>query len=591
MSQFRQLALNHSISCFFNSLFREFHDFRFVTTMNLIPGTAESISLRISEKNTLLIPLKRKSILGRHQYLNQFYILRDDNLVSLGFIDVVDVMIGFLSEIWGEDASKKEVFLRRVQNSLHNMEMSLETRAQDIKKLYSGSVTFQEAEQGLLIGHNFHPYPKMREGFDSADFATYSPEMGGRFPLYWFFVKPEILHNQTATQFKTTDWTTKLYVTERGSCEIPEGYIPFPVHPWQREHLLKNKSIKHHLQNKAIIDAGPTELPWRPTSSLRSLYAPHSPYMLKFSLTLKLTNSVRHLTDVEVVRGLQVYDVFATAKGTEFKNRHPDFEVIFEPAFAALKDENGKTINESIVVCRENPFQDDLSLQENVVLATLAQDNPLGGETLIYQHISAKAQKTGQSIAEVSREWFQRYLDIAVKPFITAQAEYGILLGAHQQNMILRLQDHMPVKSYFRDCQGTGYSERGFELYHGKVASLVKENGNVLDEKGNILFGYYLIVNSTFNVISAIASGGKGHGVGEETLLKDLRGFLESLLSSELPDSSFLYYLLARSEIYQKGNFICSLQNLNENTAANPLAIYNLIKNPLYISSDLGTRI
>lgn len=585
MPSFKELAVTHSISCFFNALFREFHDFDFISTEKIIPGSDQSISVSVSEKNTLLIPLKKKSSLGRHQYQDRFYILRDGNLTSLNFMDAVDLMAGFLSQVWGEDPSKKEIFLRRVQNSLHNMELSLKARAEDMAKLYNQPTNFQDAEQGLMIGHNFHPYPKTREGFDDADFAIYSPEMGGKFALHWFFVKPEVLHNQTAAQFKTKDWTSKLYVTERTGKTIPEGYIPFPVHPWQRTHLLKNKTIKQYLSEQKIIDAGATSLMWYPTSSLRSIYASHSPYMLKFSLTLKLTNSIRHLTDVEVVRGLQVYDVFATSKAAEFKNRYPDFHVIFEPAFAAIKDENGKSIAESIVVCRENPFQDKEAHGENIVLSTLAQDNPLGGDTLIFKHVLEKSKASGKDLKAVSREWFKKYLDIAIKPFITAQSEYGILLGAHQQNMVLTIKDHMPMKAYFRDCQGTGYSEHGFELYRREVASLVKENGNILDEKGNILFGYYLLVNSTFNVISAIAHD---DGVTEEVLVDDLRTFLKSLLVPGLPDTSFLNYVLARPEIYQKGNFNCSLQNLNENTAANPLAIYNLIKNPLYIPAEIG---
>lgn len=581
MYNIQALALKHSVSCFFNSLFREFRGFEIVRTEALIPDSFESISVPVSEKNTLLIPLHKKSLLGRYEYQDRFYLQRDSALTSLQFFEAVDVMAGFLCELWEEDLSKKSIFLKRVQNSLHNIELSLQARGAEIEKLYSQTVSFKEAEQGLMIGHNFHPYPKMREGFDDQDFALYSPEMGGEFGLHWFFVKPEVLHNQTAAQFKDTSWTNKIYVTEKSSA-VPDGFVAFPVHPWQRQHLLKNKSIKQYLADGRILDGGAHSPLWYPTSSLRSIYAPHSPYMLKFSLTLRLTNSVRHLTDVEVVRGLQVYDVFATTKGQEFQKRFPEFAVIFEPAFAAIKDENGKILSESIVVCRENPFTEAAANDENIVLSTLAQDNPLGGDTLILKHVKAGAAQRAVDLTEASRQWFHQYLQTAVAPLVTAQAEYGILLGAHQQNMILSLKDHQPFKTYFRDCQGTGYSEHGYELFHREVQTLVRENGNILDEKGNILFAYYLLVNSTFNVISALADP---QGASEELLIQDLRNFLLAMKTPQVVDESFLNYVLTRPEIYQKGNFNCSLQNLNENTAANPLAIYNLIKNPLFQES------
>lgn len=568
MRDFSSLALQHTLSCFFNSLLREYQNFTFEDS---------SVVIKLSTEKDLLIPLRKKSLVGRHEYAGTFF-LRHQGVESqsINFNQALDLLLTHLCEYWKEDLSKKELFLQRLQNSLHNMQQSLHARESDLEKLYSENISFVDAEQGLMIGHNFHPYPKMREGFDDKDFEVYSPEMAGHFPLHWFFVRPEVLHLQTAQAFATQDWTTRLFKAESSNA-IPVGYIPFPVHPWQRQHLLKNKDIQKYLQEKQILEDKTSNQSWYPTSSLRSIYGPHSPYMLKFSLTLRLTNSVRHLTNVEVIRGLQVYDVLSTPTGKKFLKEHPQFEVIFEPAFAALKNSEGQIISESIVVCRENPFLGK-AIEQNVVVSTLAQDNPLGGDTLIWKHVQTHARKNGLSLSSASREWFKAYLHVALKPFIAAQAQYGILLGAHQQNMILQIEKGLPQKAYFRDCQGTGYSEHGYNLFHKDVASLTRDNGNILDNKGNILFAYYLLVNSTWNVLAALSHS---DGLSEKVLLQDLKAFLLEMKTPGLPDTSFLDYVLNEARIYQKGNFICSLQNLNENTTANPLAIYNLIDNPL----------
>lgn len=105
------------------------------------------------------------------------------------------------------------------------------------------------------------------------------------------------------------------------------------------------------------------------------------------------------------------------------------------------------------------------------------------------------------------------------------------------------------------------------------------ENGNILGEMGNILFAYYLIINSSFNVIAAIAQSGT---ISESDLLDEMKAFLQDFRSQQPLDSSFLDYVLNQELILQKGNFFCSLDNINENTTENPLALYNLIRNPLY---------
>ena len=46
---------------------------------------------------------------------------------------------------------------------------------------------------------------------------------------------------------------------------------------------------------------------------------------------------------------------------------------------------------------------------------------------------------------------------MALKPFLIAQADYGILVSAHQQNTVLALEGGYPAGMWFRDCQGTTF--------------------------------------------------------------------------------------------------------------------------------------
>ncbi len=576
------IAEKHSANCFLNSLFREWSDYFYDTE-------SSSFIIHLKNRDTLIIPLQYHSLIGRHEYTDIFFIkdLKTDSLREISFLEMVHILLGHLSEKYQTTPAQLNTFVERIENSVANISEALNIRSDELEKLYSElDFDFKQAEQSLIIGHTFHPHPKSRDEFSSEDYKTYAPETGGEFFMHWFLVRPEVLHQHVSKNFEDKKWTETIFINEFGAKSdviqfLNQGYIPFPVHPWQREVILKNSDVKTYIEENLIIDLGKSffEEKWTPTSSLRSIYRKTSPYMMKFSLSVRLTNSIRHLLPLEVVRGLQVMDVFSTQTGKEFLANFPDFNVVFEPAFISLVDKNKNIINETIVAMRLNPFIGE-SKSQQIVLATLTQDHPIVGMSLIGSMIKNLSGTSGESTERTGEIWFQRFLDTGIKPFLMAQANYGIYLGAHQQNLIIDIEQNMPVAAFFRDCQGTGYSQTGFEIFAKDVDLMTKDNGNVLDAKmGNYLFSYYLIINSTFNVIAAIA---KDAGLSEKVLMNILRENLLDWKKTGVRDTSCFDYLLNEKHLMQKGNFLCSFVNMNENTTENPLSIYNPIPNPIY---------
>ena len=156
------------------------------------------------------------------------------------------------------------------------------------------------------------------------------------------------------------------------------------------------------------------------------------------------------------------------------------------------------------VVFRENPFKSVEKSKGKAVLSSLTQENLGTSGNGILDLVSEFIGSVENT--ENLRSWFQAYCQNVLRPFLILQANYGVLLGAHQQNLVISLENGIPNGCYFRDCQGTGYSELGFKLYSQLIASIREENENVVSsEMGHALFGYYLIANSSFGVISALS--------------------------------------------------------------------------------------
>lgn len=588
-ASFEELALHHSVASFLNSLQRECDQIDFIDSPEMIrTRTGLTTCLRFSPRNgeCLLVPIETFSELGRHEYRARFFRETEMDLEEIPHDAFARALIFDLVTRNSLRHEQGEEFLRRYQDSIINIQTLLQLRAKDLKTLRLNEMSFLKAEQSLLLGHSFHPTPKSRSEFDADDFMSYSPETESSFAIHWFLVKPELCFQMKASSFKDDDFALSLfhdaYQERPASADVAlaKGFQPYPVHPWQKNHLLARVDIQRSIANGEIIDCGPSVNLWSPTSSLRSLYSTHSRYMLKFSMSVRLTNSVRHLQPNEVIRGLQLTDVLATETGLRFLNENPQLSILREPAFMALRSTEGDLLPESIVVWRENPFAEGSVHDSAIVLATLIQDDPYRGESRISECIRKLREEQNLSLRSACTLWFDQFLLNVVYPLMRARSDYGILLGAHQQNLVIRLRDFLPVGAWFRDCQGTGYSLQGLQLFQKEVGLLDERNGNVLDShRSDTLFVYYLFINSTFNVISALA---RTNPAVERELLALLRLRLQNWLDEKPNDPSCLELLLHSSSLLQKGNFFCSLTGLNENTTQNPLVIYRPMPNPIF---------
>ncbi len=571
-AEITDMAQRLSFDAFMNSFLKEWNDHW------VEDSGGESVLIIAINQVKFHVPILSRRKLGKFQ--TKSFVQKTDShgLFKLTPLDAAGDIIHYLSLDKREEGER---FYARVKASFHSMEEALRVRLQEPPEVSSPkSKSFIDFEQDLILGHPFHPTPKSREALSREEAQIFCPEYRNAFGLTWYLVDPEVLFFQHSESFAYERQEEEVFCNPQmlhNNFFYKKGYRLLPVHPWQEKALLNREYFQKYLKTERVVLFHKEEPNWRATSSLRTVFSESSPNMLKFSLSLKLTNSVRHLLPKEVDRGLQLYDVVKSAKFEEFKTDHNGFHILCEPFYLCLKDESGEPSSDSVVVFRENPFRSVQKSKDQAVLSSLTQENL---QTAGNGILDLVAEFIGPiENTENLRGWFKAYCQNVLKPFIILQADYGVLLGAHQQNLVISLKNGIPQGCYFRDCQGTGYSELGFKLYSQSIASIREENENVVSsEMGHALFGYYLITNSSFGVISALS---QLNPEVEEILIEDLRNFLIPLRAEGVKDPSFLDYLLKEERLKFKGNFFCTLRNINENTTLNPLEIYTLIQNPM----------
>ncbi len=522
MIENKKKAIQLNKRAFLNSLVRDFSRESFIET-NQTQLTIKALG------KVITIPFEKYSLTGNHLYSDEIFF----NGEKISFFKLLDIICDNVFK-------SSDEFKSFVSNSIENIELYL-----DHKK--SCEATYIGSEQSLLAGHPFHPYPKARAGMERDDLLLYSPECNTSIFLVWY----KIEKNRIGSNLQVSELLKK--ISELKSFEGIEddetNSTYMPIHPWQWDNFLKT--------NKDLV-SGEFKLgknKWSILSSMRSLYHPQAPMLVKFSLSLRMTNSIRHLQPNEAIRGNQIKEFFDKENLSE---KIKGFEILHEPFYMSLLDEENRETPAFTVQFRENFKQSD---NDYFLLSTLVEKG---------------LRKSNDPI--IVRDWFQAFLDNVLTSFLTLSCEYDVLLGAHMQNIIIELKNGLPSKAIYRDCQGTGFTLKGYEKYHQNYNFIDPDNGNVLNASDiQKVYGYYLIVNTCFGVISSLSNYEKEE---ERKLLTYLRNFLVAF-AQNYPQDEFLAYLIHSPTLWQKGNFRCCIQNLNENTIEKPWAIYNEMNNPL----------
>ncbi|WP_030542774.1 IucA/IucC family siderophore biosynthesis protein [Streptomyces albus] len=466
-----------------------------------------------------------------------------------------------------------------------------------------GTPPFLDGEQSLLLGHPLHPTPKSREGLSDAEADAYSPELRGAFPLHWLAADPSVLAADSAwTERGRTVPAEQLAERLAGPgaglrpgprTGLPDGTVPLPLHPWQAHAVRHLPAVAELFDSGLLHDLGAHGPLWYPTSSLRTVYRPDAPAMLKLSLGLRITNSRRENLPKELRRGVEVHRLLRTGLGARWQSAHPSFDIVRDPAWLAVRAPDGAPVPGLDAVIRHNPFRPG---DDAVCVAGLVSPRPWPGRaspsvrSRLAHVLGTLAARTGRPPAAVATEWFLRYLETVVRPVLWLDGAAGIALEAHQQNTLVLLDaEGWPAGGRYRDNQGYYFRDSRRAELDGRLPGIGTASDTfVPDEVADERFAYYLGINNVFGLIGAF---GSQRLADERVLLAAFRRFLgDAALHGTGPGgavSPLPRLLLESATLRCKANLLTRLHGLDELVGpVDTQSVYVSVPNPLTTSGS-----
>ncbi|MDR7030779.1 siderophore synthetase component [Rhizobium rosettiformans] len=434
---------------------------------------------------------------------------------------------------------------------------------------------FLESEQSLTFGHWMHPTPKSLTGMSDWQSEVYAPEGGGRFALS-YFAAPRDMVRACSVAGDLNAIVGAMAGDLLDARTLDEEEMLLPMHPLQAEALMLQPRIQALIEAGLLRPLGSGGVLFTATSSVRTIASDDCDWMLKFSLPVKITNSLRlnrrHELEAGVVMA-QLVDLL------DLETRLPKLGFLRDPAYLTL-DLPGSSESGFEVILRENPYRGDRG--EGVVsLAALTAPALPGRRQRLAALIERLAGEAGLARTEAAHQWFDRYLDCAMTALVRLYDETGIALEAHQQNMLVEVSQGWPTKVIYRDSQGFYLSERHRPTLTSALPALT-EVADLFYPDAEIRrrFGYYLVVNQVFAVIHRMGTEGLAD---EVCLLTRLRSHLMALAKTLRGSGlDFVRHLLDDSTITTKANLGVRVAGIDELEGGAGASLYREMPNPLH---------
>lgn len=414
---------------------------------------------------------------GSHEYLFKARVLELDHwsidadsirYIQDGTEAPLDVL-GFISafhETLGINTQMLPVYLEEVSSTLASHAYKQWAGQPSSAELAAGvtggldvAADFQAIERSMTEGHPCFVANNGRLGFGISDYHAFAPETGAPVQLEWIAVhRSHAVFTSTAGMDYRGHLDAELgalagdFTNELGLQGLdPDQYFFMPVHPWQWENKL-TVTFAAEIARQRIVYLGTGTDRYQAQQSIRTFFNATAPARTYVKTAMSVLNMgfMRGLSPQYMKATPAINDWLRTLIESDGALQERGFTMIGE--IAAIGYHNGYYEAASApgspyrkmlsALWRESPLP---LLRDGQQLATMA--SLLHVDSAGRPMVSALIERSGLAPAD----WLRRYFEAYLVPLVHCLYEYELAFMPHGENVILVLEDGVPVRAIMKD--------------------------------------------------------------------------------------------------------------------------------------------
>ncbi|KOP37467.1 IucA/IucC family siderophore biosynthesis protein [Flavobacterium sp. WLB] len=357
----------------------------------------------------------------------------------------------------GISESLLPTYLEEITSTLYSTAYKIANEKYTSKDLLE--LDYQKIEHAMTEGHPCFVANSGKNGFNIDDFATFSPEANAPVKLLWIaghrskatFTAIEALDYQKVLQQELSVENIAAFENILKSQDLNiDDYYFFPVHPWQWFNKLALIFAPDIAENH-LVCLGYSDDEYSAQQSIRTFFNTSSPEKFYAKTALSVIN-------MGFMRGLSPYYMESTPTITKWVA-----DLVENDAY--LQQKGFTLLGEVATIGYRNFLYEPLgrSIPHNKMLATLWRESPIPklekGQHIMTMaallhvdqsgnaFVSELIQKSGIS----AKAWISHYLDAYLSPLLHCFYEHEMVFMPHGENLILVLENHIPVKAIMKD--------------------------------------------------------------------------------------------------------------------------------------------
>ncbi|MFJ3958130.1 IucA/IucC family protein [Arthrobacter sp. NPDC090010] len=376
-------------------------------------------------------------------------------------------VLEFVTEFHGSLGIREEqlpVYLEEIASTLSGHAYK-QGRGVESSRLAAGitqgadaAADFQAIERNMSEGHPCFVANNGRLGFGITDYHSFAPEAGAPVRLQWIAVhrsqavftsRPGLDYRRHMTEELGFDAVAFFEAELAASGLDPAEYLFLPVHPWQWEHKIA-VTFAAEIARQRIVPLGTGTDSYQAQQSIRTFFNVSAPGKCYVKTAMSVLN-------MGFMRGLSAEYMEATpainewlhdlmASDEELKNTPVIREVAaigyHNPYYEAAAPKGSPYRKMLAALWRESPLQLLEDGQQLATMASLLHVDPAGKP-----FVSALIERSGLA----PEEWLRRYFDAYLVPLAHCLFAYELAFMPHGENVILVLQDGVPVRAIMKD--------------------------------------------------------------------------------------------------------------------------------------------